>query len=81
LVKSCNDLFQTDKNPTDESMREAIYTALANDHPDEVKKIEKTKDEWYKYWTEVLQSSVTYFYLIIVDYLYQNYNIIILLLE
>jgi hypothetical protein len=81
LVKSRNDLFQTDKNPTDESMREAIYTALANDHPDKVEKIEKTKDGWYKYWTKVLQSSVTYFYLIIVDYLYQNYNIIILLLE
>jgi hypothetical protein len=62
LVKSCNDLFQTDKNPTDESMREAIYTALVNEHPDEVEKIEKTKDGWFRYWTEVLQSPVTCFY-------------------
>ncbi|GBC23239.1 uncharacterized protein OCT59_013891 [Rhizophagus irregularis] len=60
LVKSCNDLFQTDKNPTDESMREAIYTALVNEHPDEVEKIEKTKDGWFRYWTEVLQSPARY---------------------
>ncbi|RGB23259.1 hypothetical protein C1646_774783 [Rhizophagus diaphanus] len=59
LVKSCNDLFQTDKNPTDESMRKAIYTALVNEHLDEVEKIEKTKDGWFRYWTEVLQSPVT----------------------
>ncbi|POG72950.1 hypothetical protein GLOIN_2v1840191 [Rhizophagus irregularis DAOM 181602=DAOM 197198] len=58
LVKSCNDLFQTDKNPTDESMREAIYTALVNEHPDEVEKIEKTKDGWFRCAYENLWNGV-----------------------
>ncbi|PKK56806.1 hypothetical protein RhiirC2_721633, partial [Rhizophagus irregularis] len=58
LVESCNDLFQTDKNPTDKSMQEAIYTALVNEHPDEVEKIEKTKDGWFSRITkEVLKSN------------------------
>ena len=59
MVKSCNDLFQNDKNPTDEKMSEAIYKALVDEHPDEIKKIEHTKDGWFKYWTEVLQTLVT----------------------
>jgi hypothetical protein len=61
LIKACNDLFQNDKNPTDDSMREAIYTALVNAHPDQIEKIERVKDGWFKYWTEVLQTLVTFF--------------------
>lgn len=40
-------------------MSEAIYKALVDEHPDEIKKIEHTKDGWFKYWTEVLQTLVT----------------------
>lgn len=42
-------------------MRETIYTALLDKHPDEIAKIEYTKDGWFKYWTEVLQTLVIYF--------------------
>ena len=59
MVKLYNKLFQIDKNPTDESMREAIYNTLSNEHPKEIEKIENTKGGWYQYWTEVLQTLVT----------------------
>jgi len=71
LVKSCNELFQGDKNPTDNDMREAIYMALVSNHPNEIKEIESTIDGWFKYWTKVLQSLVMNFklfiHLIIID--------------
>lgn len=72
-MKTCNNLFQTDKNPTDDSMREALYTALTNDHPEEIEKIESTKDGWYKYWTEVLQSLVTILFIYMIIYI-KNYD-------
>ncbi|CAI2175133.1 3237_t:CDS:2 [Funneliformis geosporum] len=49
LIKLCNELFQADKNPTDNTMKDTIYTALSDEHPDEIKKIESIKDEWLKY--------------------------------
>lgn len=61
MVKACFDLFQKDKNPTDEVMRDAIYVALVEEHPDEITKLESVKGGWNKYWTEVLQSMVNYF--------------------
>jgi hypothetical protein len=39
-------------------MRDAIYTALVNDHPEQIQKIERTNDGWNNYWNEVLQSAV-----------------------
>ena len=69
MVKACNDLFQENKNPTDDSMREAIYNALVNKDPDEIEKIENTKDGWFRYWTEVLQTKVIYSVLIIIDFI------------
>ena len=48
-----------DKNPTDEIMRDAIYTALMNTNPDQIRNIEYANDDgWNKYWREVLQSTV-----------------------
>ena len=49
-------------------MREAIYNALVNKDSDEIEKIENTKDEWFRYWTEVLQTKVIYSVLIIIDF-------------
>ncbi|CAI2192893.1 9762_t:CDS:2, partial [Funneliformis geosporum] len=56
LIKSCNDLFLADKNPTNNTMKDTIYTALSDEHPNEIKKIESNKDRWLKYWSAVLQS-------------------------
>ena len=50
-------------------MREAIYNALVNKDPDEIKKIKNTKDGWFRYWTKVLQTKVIYSDLIIIDFL------------
>jgi hypothetical protein len=61
MVKACFELFQKDKNPSDEDMRCAVYAALVEAHPDEVAKVESAKGGWNKYWTEVLQSTVICF--------------------
>ena len=41
-------------------MKDIIYTALSDTHPNDIKKIESKKDGWLKYWFEILQSSVNY---------------------
>jgi hypothetical protein len=61
LTKACFELFQKDKNPTDDIMHDTVYNALVEEHPDEITKIECAKGGWSKYWTEVLQSTVYFF--------------------
>ena len=51
MTKACSDLFFKDKDPSDETMCDFVYTSLV--------KIEKTDGGWKKYWDEVLQSAVS----------------------
>jgi hypothetical protein len=41
-------------------MCEFIHTAITKSHPEEVAKIENASGGWRKYWSEVLQSVVSY---------------------
>ncbi|CAG8633836.1 9140_t:CDS:2 [Funneliformis caledonium] len=43
---------------TNEEMRDFIYFALIDTHPDEVDKLENSKGGWINYWIEVLQSTM-----------------------
>ena len=58
MNKACAKLFQNNKNPSDEDMREIIYSELILSHSEEIEKINNTKDGWNGYWTEVLQTQV-----------------------
>ena len=54
------ELFLSDKNPSNEVMRDFIYNSLVKSHLKNVQEIEQTSSGWNKYWTEVLQSTVSY---------------------
>lgn len=59
-------------------MRETIYRALINEHPREIEKIESNKEGWFKYWTEVLQSLVTYYIILVNNRLHIKLTILLL---
>ncbi|CAG8748371.1 17102_t:CDS:2, partial [Funneliformis caledonium] len=44
--------YNVNKNPTDDIMRDTVYNALVEEHPDKIIKIEYAKGGWSKYWTE-----------------------------
>lgn len=44
MTKACSDLFFKDKDPSDETMCDFVYTSLVNVYPEKIAKIEKTDD-------------------------------------
>jgi len=41
VTKACSDLFFKDKDPSDETICDFVYTSLVNVHPEEIAKIKK----------------------------------------
>jgi len=52
-------LLQTDKNANDQTMKDACYAELKENHPAKLQKVEVSKAGWDRYWDEVMQSDVS----------------------
>ena len=59
MTSACSELFFENKNPDDDTIRDSIYSALFDIHPEEIKRIESTSGRWKKYWNEVLLTLVS----------------------
>jgi hypothetical protein len=58
MNKACSELFQRNKIPEDDDVRDTIYSALEESHAEKIEKINSSKGGWTKYWTEVVQKQV-----------------------